>query len=400
MSTTPAQAAPIWPQLANAVGPTASAPRTGAFSLVRSRWLPIWAIVGGFLAIAVVIGLGLMSGADPAFDLLVAAGYLPIMAWVWYAVVRRANVDLRVLFRWPKLGSYWFVVAGMLIVQFLFSMGAATLTDLLFPSMDDSMADVGQGNLLIALLGIAILPPLVEETVFRGVLIERWTAKWRVGVAIVVSAVFFGILHADPVGAGVFGVIATLLYLRTRSLWPGIIVHFANNFFALVMMRVSAEGAAVATPAPPVGEALVTAGVLLTISVPFVAWFIDANWPRRGFLTPYQEHEVLAGLPPRTFGAVTWSGAPIRVRVEAAAEHLIVSHPASPGTRLAVLPLERVATAYPSPAPGGLAVVVLLQDGTWTTMQVAAGRPSANVELAQAISERAQLAQMRGAPAT
>ncbi|MGB8021378.1 MAG: type II CAAX endopeptidase family protein [Candidatus Nanopelagicales bacterium] len=397
MSTTPAHTAPIWPVPTNAVGTAASPSRTGAFSTVRARWLPVWAIAGGVLVAAILFGIGLVGGPEVSDELFSAAAYLPVMAWVWYAVWRRAGADLRVLFRWPRLGTYWFVVFGMLVVQFVFSMGAATLTNLLFPSLDDSLAGVGQGNLLIALLGITILPPLVEETVFRGVLIERWTAKWRVGVAIIVSAVCFGILHADPVGAGVFGVIMSLLYLRTRSLWPGILVHFANNFFALVMMRVWAEEASAAAPVPSVSEALLSAGLLLAVSVPFVAWFIKVHWPERGSLTPYQEHEALSSLPPRTFGAVAWSGAPIRVRVEATAEHLIVSHPISPGSHLAVLPLERVAAAYPAVAPGGLAVVLLLKDGTWTSMQVAAGRASANVELADAISERAQLAQQRPA---
>lgn len=398
MSTIPAPAAPIWPSPADAVGPTALPPRTGAFSAVRGRWMAL-AVVGGLVAGAVVFGIGLAVGADVSIELLSIFAYLPIIAFVWFVVGRRAGVDLRVLFRWPRLGAYWFVVAGMFVVQLLFSLGAATLTGLLFPSTDDSMAGVGEGNLLIAVLGIAVMPALVEETVFRGVLIERWTAKWRVAVAILVSAVFFGILHADPIGAGVFGVIASLLYLRTRSLWPGIIVHFTNNFFALMMTLIFAEEAAAVTPAPTVSEALVSAGLFLLFSVPFVVWFIKVNWPRRESLTPYQEHEVRSGFPPRTFGAVTWSGAPIRVRVEATADHLIVSHPASPGLQLAVLPLTRAAAAYPAAAPGGLAVVVLLRDGTWTSMQVAGGRPRANLELAEAISDRANLAQLRGAPA-
>ena len=83
-------------------------------------------------------------------ELLGALLYLPIVAWIGFAVVRRGGVRLGALLRWPSLGTYWFVVAGMLVVQFVFSLAAITLTELVAPWMDDSLAGVGQGNLVVA----------------------------------------------------------------------------------------------------------------------------------------------------------------------------------------------------------------------------------------------------------
>jgi hypothetical protein len=362
-----------------------SAPRTGAFGALRSRWLLLWAGAGAVL-ISVVFGALGELGTPVSDELLSVLLYLPVIAWIWFMVVRRGGVRLGAMLRWPRLGTYWFVVAGLLVVQFMFSLAAITLTELIAPWMDDSLAGVGQGNLVLALIGIAILPPLVEEITFRGVLLERFAVKWRVGVAVIVSAVFFGILHADPVGAGMFGVVTGLLYLRTGSLWPGIIIHFVNNLVALLAIRIVGPDTAAQTPT--LTESLTTAGVFLLLSVPFLVWFIWTHWPARGSLTPYQSHEAQTGLPPRTVESVLWSGAATPVRVEATSTHVVVSDAAA--APIAILPLERVSAVYPSTSPVGTQVVILLHDGSWTTMQVPPGEPAVNRALALALGERAQ----------
>ena len=370
------------------------APRTGAFGTLHTRWLLLWAGAGAVLISLAFAALGEM-GIPVSDELLTALLYLPIVAWIWFMVVRRGGVHLSALLRWPALGSYWFVVAGILVVQFMFSLAAITLTELVAPWMDDSLEGVGQGNLLLALIGIVILPPLVEEITFRGILLERFAVKWRVGVAVIVSAVFFGILHADPIGAGMFGVVTGLLYLRTGSLWPGIIIHFVNNLVAVIAIRVA--GSEVAAQTPTLSESLMSAGLFLALSLPFLVWFIWTHWPARGSLTPYQRYEMRAGLPSRTFRPVAWSGAAAPVQVEATSTHVMVSDAAA--APVAVLPLERVRAVYPSTVPGGSQVVILLNDGSWTTMQVPPGEAKANRTLALTLSERAQLADLHGVAA-
>lgn len=374
---------------AHVPAPPTPRPRTGAFGRVRSRWLLAWALVGSVLLLAAVELASSVLGLPVDDELVGVLLYLPVAAWVVAMVGGRAGVHLTALFRWPRLGAYWWVVAGMLVVQFLFSIAAVTLTQLVAPGLDDALAGVGQGNLVLAVLGLVVLPPLVEETVFRGVLVERFTVKWNLVAAILVSAVLFGILHVDPVGAGVFGVVTTLLYLRTGSLWPAIVIHFVNNLVALASMRL--VGNNVEAPAPELGEALATAGVLLALSVPFLAWFVWTHWPRPGTATPYQSFEAAHGLPERHVDAVAWSGAPGRpLRLTATSSHLVVGPPITPPQPIAVLPLEQVRAVYPSPTPGGEQVIVTLRDGTWTSLQVRGGLPGANRELADIVRERVE----------
>ena len=80
---------------------------------------------------------------------------------------------------------------------------------------------------------------------------------------------------------------------------------------------------------------------------------------------------------------------PWACQVQVTRTHVVVSDAqASP---IAVLPLERVQAVYPSSGAGGTQAVVLLQDGSWTTMQVPPGEPRVNRTLALALHERAEL---------
>ena len=88
---------------------------------------------------------------------------------------------------------------------------------------------------LLYTLGVAVLAPLIEEFIFRGIVISR-LEKHGKGFAIFTSAVIFGLAHSNIVSV-VFAFIAGLafgwLYIKTRNLWVSIFVHFLNNMLSI-----------------------------------------------------------------------------------------------------------------------------------------------------------------------
>ncbi|HWR82135.1 MAG TPA: CPBP family intramembrane glutamic endopeptidase, partial [Candidatus Deferrimicrobium sp.] len=80
-----------------------------------------------------------------------------------------------------------------------------------------------------------------EETAFRGYLMTRLRLLGRFrswAIPTVISAVAFGICHAYQGLPGfivitAYGVMLSILYIRTGSLWPPIIAHFFQDFAAL-----------------------------------------------------------------------------------------------------------------------------------------------------------------------
>ena len=105
----------------------------------------------------------------------------------------------------------------------------------LLPSSDGS----GIGRGMWAAFTAIVSAPIFEELLCRGVLFEVLNKRWGVKVSILISAVFFGLLHLDPanaVVATVAGAILGTLYVRTSSLYATIIIHAINNALAFTLI--------------------------------------------------------------------------------------------------------------------------------------------------------------------
>ena len=88
---------------------------------------------------------------------------------------------------------------------------------------------------------IGIAGPIIEETVFRRIVIDSlWTSYGRPWLGIVISAVLFGLVHMNPaqsVFAALIGIVYGWMYVRTGSMLPGIIAHVANNTIGVFELR-------------------------------------------------------------------------------------------------------------------------------------------------------------------
>jgi membrane protease YdiL (CAAX protease family) len=112
------------------------------------------------------------------------------------------------------------------------------------PDQEDIARDLGLDSETIAaafsVLLIAFLAPVSEEMFFRGMLYGGLRVRTGPIAAALVSGVVFGILHATTGLSAVpplaiLGVVLALLYEKTGSLWPPIMLHFVNNALALAL---------------------------------------------------------------------------------------------------------------------------------------------------------------------
>jgi membrane protease YdiL (CAAX protease family) len=79
-----------------------------------------------------------------------------------------------------------------------------------------------------------LLAPCLEEMLFRGIILRSFLRQYSRTAAILGSSVLFGIAHLNVyqfVTAFIAGLVLGWLYERTRSLWPCILLHAANNTF-------------------------------------------------------------------------------------------------------------------------------------------------------------------------
>lgn len=93
----------------------------------------------------------------------------------------------------------------------------------------------GSAELILVFLSLVIIPPLVEELLFRGFIFKGFLKKFGPIISGLVTSLIFGAAHGQwNVGADVFGLSIVLCFLayRTGSLWPSIMLHSTKNFIA------------------------------------------------------------------------------------------------------------------------------------------------------------------------
>ncbi len=133
-----------------------------------------------------------------------------------------------------------------------------TIATHLFPSLNvNQKQDLGfQGasgnsNLALTFLSLVVLPPLVEETVFRGFVFTGLRNKLKPVWAALITSLLFASAHLEfgsgkpllwAAGLDTFTLSLALCYLRqkTDSLWPGICLHALKNGVAFLSLFVIA----------------------------------------------------------------------------------------------------------------------------------------------------------------
>ena len=89
-----------------------------------------------------------------------------------------------------------------------------------------------------AVLLIAVVPPLIEEIGFRGLVYGALRKTMTVGEAALVSSFAFAILHLSIPALLThwpLGLYFCWLRQRSQSLWPGVFAHACHNLGCLVL---------------------------------------------------------------------------------------------------------------------------------------------------------------------
>ena len=128
-------------------------------------------------------------------------------------------------------------------------------------SYDEASAGIDSGT-LTGVIAIAVVAPIVEEVIFRGLMMNRLARVMPGWLAVVLSAAVFGVCHGHPVWfayAFVLGAVFGFIDLRTNSILPSILGHVVFNAIGQIFSVIpeTEEGT----------EILIAMGVLLVVSI-------------------------------------------------------------------------------------------------------------------------------------
>lgn len=93
------------------------------------------------------------------------------------------------------------------------------------------------GTFAIAVISSALFPAIVEEIIFRGVVLGGLRSRFKDWQAILLSALMFALMHLSIqqfVYQFMLGAVMAWIAIKSRSIVASMVVHFTNNFTVLL----------------------------------------------------------------------------------------------------------------------------------------------------------------------
>lgn len=208
---------------------------------------------GSLVGNVITVVFMLTMGADAAMEygMIVAYPVMFIPPMLYASSKSRRNGIDKPGFKLDS-GNYS-PVGGALcaVIAVVCCLSASVLTDALntlLPPMpewlEETFRRMTSGNFWFNFISVSIFAPFFEEWLCRGMVLRGLLGKGMKPVwAILVSAAFFALIHLNPwqaLPAFTLGCLFGYVYYKTGSLKLTMLMHFANNTFALVCGHIDA----------------------------------------------------------------------------------------------------------------------------------------------------------------
>lgn len=143
------------------------------------------------------------------------------------------------------------IFIGGAAVQIVISVTIALLS-IFFPSLETAGTETNQyyeltfggGSFALEILYIAVITPILEEVVFRGLIYTRLRRAMPVLAAQILSALIFGAAHMNLmqfVYATITGFFMAFVFEKYQSIWAPILFHIAFNSCNYLIVYITSD---------------------------------------------------------------------------------------------------------------------------------------------------------------
>ena len=171
----------------------------------------------------------LLTADGAAYTLI--SGLATILVVLAFYLIRREKLSQALCLRRVDAPILWTGAVLSPGLYLVVTLVLAALPDAWTQSYGDAASSIGTGS-VIGVISVTLVAPVVEEIIFRGLIMTRLSRVMPGWLAVVLSAAVFGVCHGHPVWASyafVLGVLYGFVALRAGSIWPSILGHVVFN---------------------------------------------------------------------------------------------------------------------------------------------------------------------------
>jgi len=160
-----------------------------------------------------------------------------VLLFLWlFFLIRKKNLLQEadaVRFRPAYIPSLIVIAIGL---SFFINTVLCLLPEDWLKSYSEASATLVSDLSLTTLLSTVLCAPLVEEFIFRGLILSRLKKAMPLWVAILISSFLFGLMHGQPLWicyASVLGILLCIVKERTGSIWASMLIHIFFNAYGV-----------------------------------------------------------------------------------------------------------------------------------------------------------------------
>lgn len=170
--------------------------------------------------------------------LTLISGIVTILFLAIFFALRRKNLFAECGLRAVKPSALlWCALAGTAFnIVISVTISLLPLPEAWFTGLDEQYQYLGESNILLEILSTAVITGLVEEVIFRGLSESRMRRGMPAWLAVILSALVFGVCHGTPIAIGyatLLGAVFSVMNRRYDSILPSVIMHMFFNAAAL-----------------------------------------------------------------------------------------------------------------------------------------------------------------------
>lgn len=207
-----------------------------AFSIMIALFLLI-TLIGQLILMACGVYDGAVFQAISGTFSIIAISLITVYA------SKRTGVKLKTLSGIEKFNPLYILLALLFSVSMFFGLGfinsviAEFLTGIGLNGSGISLDLTGKGKLIVFLVVFAVLPAVVEEVFFRGLILKSLKSSGLL-LSSVFCALFFALYHTSFVQLVyqfIYGIGLCMIARLSKSTIPCMISHFINNAVVLIL---------------------------------------------------------------------------------------------------------------------------------------------------------------------